>query len=175
MRSVQAFVSSNLVWVLMVALLSNAAAVSAEEPSGALSGLVIDQVKGGSVKFSDFVGKKPIVISFWATFCKPCKAEMPFLQKLHETYGAQGLVVVGISLDTPETEAGVRTFLDKNRFTYTQCIDRQSQALDVLNPKSVLPYLVLVDKSGKIVMTKDGFTVGDQPALEQKVKALLTP
>lgn len=174
MRLVQALITWNVVVALAVALCC-AAPASAQEPSGALAGLVIDQVKGGLVKFSDLVGKKPLVISFWATFCKPCKAEMPFLQKLHDTYGAQGLVVVGISLDTPETEAGVRTYLDKNRFTYTQCIDRQSQAVDALNPKSVLPFLVLVDKTGKIVMTKDGFTVGDQPSLEQKVKALLTP
>jgi len=147
----------------------------AEEPSGALAGLVIDSVKGGSIKFADFVGKKPMVISFWATFCKPCKAEMPFLQKLHDTYSAQGLVVIGISLDTPETEAGIRTYLDKNHYTYTQCIDRQSQAADALNPKSVLPFLILVDRNGKISLTKDGFSVGDQPGLEQKVKALLVP
>lgn len=161
-------------WMMLSLLLASLPAL-ADEPSGALAGLVIDNVKGGSVKFADFVGKKPIVISFWATFCKPCKAEMPFLQKLHDTYSPQGLVVVGISLDTPETEAGIRTYVDKNHYTYTQCIDRQSQATDALNPKSVLPFLILVDRNGKIVLTKDGFSVGDQGALEQKVKALLTP
>ncbi len=162
----------------LVAALSTmliASTVVAADGPGVLSGLVIDNVKGGATKFSDFVGKKPMVISFWATFCKPCKAEMPFLQKLHETYASQGLVVIGISLDTPETEAGVRSFIDKNKFTYIQCIDRQSLATDTLNPKSVLPFLLLVDPKGTIVLTKDGFTVGDQPGLESKVKELLKP
>lgn len=157
--------------ILLVSLTVGSA--NADNPRSSLSSITMEDVRGKPVVFADLVGKKVIVISFWATYCKPCKAEMPFLQKLHEKYSSAGLVVLGISLDSPDTEAQVRSLLDKNHYTYTNCIDRQSLMTDLLNPKTVLPFLVVFDKNGNIALQKDGFSPGEQDGLEATIKGLL--
>ncbi|MBM4354322.1 MAG: TlpA family protein disulfide reductase [Deltaproteobacteria bacterium] len=143
--------------------------------SGMLTGLVLTDIRGESVAFSDYLGREVVLVSFWATFCKPCKSEMPFLQKLHETWGNRGLKVISISLDPPDTEDQVAPLIERNRYTFSVCIDRQSEATQLLNTKGVLPYLLIFDRSGKVVKKKDGFTVGDQPELEKLVASLLEP
>jgi thiol-disulfide isomerase/thioredoxin len=143
-----------------------------EEEPIVLASLELDDLKGAPIAFDQMAGRV-VMISFWATFCKPCKSEMPFLQKLHEQYAGQGLSVVSISLDTPETEAQVKPFIQRNHYTFPVGIDRQSAATQLLNSKGVLPYLVVFDRKGKVAKRKDGFSVGDQPALEELVKGLL--
>jgi len=135
--------------------------------------LVLEDIKGRDVRFSDLLGKRVVMVSFWATFCKPCAAEMPFLQQLHENYDGEGLTVIGISLDTADTESLVAPFVSRNNYTFSICIDRQSDAAAALNSKSVLPYLVVFGRDGKVALQKDGFAPGDRPALEKLVKDLL--
>jgi len=143
--------------------------------SGMLSGLTMSDLQGRPVAFGDYLGKDVVLVSFWATFCKPCKSEMPFLQRLHETYADKGLKVISISLDPPDTEDQVSPLIARNRYTFPVCVDRQSEATQLLNNKGVLPYLVIFDRQGKVAKKKDGFTVGDQPELEALVKSLLEP
>ncbi len=143
--------------------------------AGMLSGLTLTDLKGGTLSFGDHLGKDVLIVSFWATFCKPCKSEMPFLQKLHEAYGDKGLKIISISLDPPDTEDQVSPLIERNRYTFSVAIDRQSEATQLLNTKGVLPYLLIFDSKGNLVKKKDGFTVGDQPELESLVKGLLEP
>ena len=145
----------------------------AEESKSGLESLVLYDLKGKPIDFGNLVGKKVLAVSFWGTFCKPCKSEMPFLQKMVEKYGADGFEVLAISLDTPDTEASVRPYIQKNNYTFQVTIDRQSEATQLLNSKSVLPFLVILDRQGNIVKQKDGFTVGDQPALEKLIQDLV--
>jgi peroxiredoxin len=158
---------------LFLGACSAAPATTSEDGGSSLQSLVLYDLQGRPIDFGELVGKKVLVISFWGTFCKPCKSEMPFLQKMVETYGKDGLEVLAISLDTPDTEASVGPFINKNNYTFRVTIDRQSQATQLLNRKSVLPFLVILDREGKIVKKKDGFTVGDQPALEALLKDLV--
>lgn len=138
----------------------------AADNTGALTTLSLTDLSGTPLPLGEWVGRDVIVISFWATYCKPCKGEMPFLQKMWEKYGEKGLKVLAVSQDGPETESGVRPFVQRNRYTFHVSIDRQSDAARLLNPKGMLPYLVIVGKDGRIVMGKDGFSAGDQPAIE---------
>jgi peroxiredoxin len=144
-----------------------------KEYEAVLKNLSAEDLEGKPLALQDRVGKDVIMMSFWATFCKPCKAEMPFLQKLHETYGKDGLTVVGVSLDTAETESLVRPFVERNNYTFAFCIDRQSDFASALNPKGVLPFLMVFDRKGRLVLQKDGFSTGDQPEMETLVKGLL--
>jgi len=141
--------------------------------SAGLKNLMVEDLSGKPLPFDQWVGNDVIVISFWATFCKPCKSEMPFLQKLHEAYGAKGLRVVGISLDPPDTESSVRPLVQRNRYTYSVAIDRQSSATRLLNRKGVLPFLLVFDRNGRLILKKDGFSMGDQGEIEKLVKGLL--
>ncbi len=141
--------------------------------SQALKSLTLTDLKGAPVELAEMAGNNVIMVSFWATFCKPCKAEMPFLQQLYDKYYEQGLRIVSISLDSPDTEALVKPYIERNRYTFPVCIDRQSDATIQFNSKSVLPFLVIIDRKGKLALKKDGFSVGDQGYLENLVKGLL--
>ena len=159
--------------MLLAACSAAPAATSGGDSKSGLESLVLYDLKGQPIDFGQLVGKKVLAISFWGTFCKPCKSEMPFLQKMVEKYGADGFEVLAISLDPPDTEASVRPFIQKNNYTFRVTIDRQSEATQLLNSKSVLPFLVVLDRQGNIVKQKDGFTVGDQPALEKLIQDLV--
>lgn len=143
------------------------------QASAALKNLALTDIKGNDIQFADFVGKNVVLMSFWATFCKPCKAEMPFLQKMHEKYEKDGLTVIAVSLDSPDTEAMVRPFIERNHYTFKVAVDEQSEVAEQLNRKSVLPFLVVLDRGGRIVLKKDGFAVGDQPELDAKLRGWL--
>ena len=169
--------SKTALTVIVTVLLAACSATPTAAPEGGsksgLESLVLYDLSGKPIDFGQLVGKKVLAISFWGTFCKPCKSEMPFLQKMLEKYGADGFEVLAISLDTPDTEASVRPFIQKNNYTFRVTIDRQSEATQLLNSKSVLPFLVILDRQGNIVKKKDGFTVGDQPALEKLIQELV--
>ncbi len=169
---------TTLLLTALVALGCSGATVSSSKGEGrdysaGLKNLMVEDLSGKPLPFDQWVGNDVIVISFWATFCKPCKSEMPFLQRLHDTYGAKGLRVVGISLDPPDTESAVRPLVQRNRYTYPVAIDRQSSATRLLNRKGVLPFLLIFDRHGRLILKKDGFSMGDQGEIENLVKGLL--
>ena len=73
-------------------------------------------LSGDTVRSDDLVGRV-VVVNFWATWCPPCRLEMPSLQKLHERRAGDGVVVLGFSTDVG-ADAGVRTFLEERGITY---------------------------------------------------------
>jgi thiol-disulfide isomerase/thioredoxin len=151
----------------------NSLPVEEETASIALDALYLEDMSGQRIPLDEWLGRDVIVVSFWATFCKPCKAEMPFLDKLHRDHEGKGLKVLAISLDTPETESGVRPLIQRNRYAFAVAVDRQSDATRLLNAKSILPHLVIIDRRGRVVLRKDGFTVGDQAPLTAVILRLL--
>ena len=96
---------------------------------------------------ADFAGKT-VLINFWATWCVPCRNEMPMLMDLQRQFGSSGLQVVGIALDDAET---VKGFIQTYGITYPILIgeaDVFDTSLAYGNGEGVLPYSVLVDKAG---------------------------
>ena len=104
---------------------------------------------GEFVTPGDFSGKT-LLINFWATWCVPCRREMPMLVDLQTEYGPEGLQVVGIALDDVQS---VRDFVTKYGISYPILVgeaDVMSTNAAYGNVEGVLPYSVLVDKDGII-------------------------
>jgi len=105
--------------------------------------------EGELVTSADFSGKT-ILVNFWATWCAPCRHEMPILMDLQREYGEQGLQVVGIALDDVQN---VRHFVQKYGISYPILVgaaDAMATSAAYGNVEGVLPYSVLVDKGGVI-------------------------
>lgn len=114
-----------------------------------------------------------VYISFWATWCVPCRREMPHLQKLHEDFADQGLTVIGINTDPPGTTSKIKPFVNRYGITYTTLLDPDNNVLDKYNPTRELPYAVLVDRAGNVAEIFPGYRKGDEVLLREKIADLL--
>lgn len=105
---------------------------------------------GKKISLIDLKGKT-VLINFWATWCGPCKAELPDLENLSKTYSSKGLVIVGVSVDKGDNLlTDVSSFTSQNGLTYQIVIDNDDVA-NAYGNINALPTSFLVDKNGKIV------------------------
>jgi cytochrome c biogenesis protein CcmG, thiol:disulfide interchange protein DsbE len=112
-----------------------------------------------------------VLLNVWATWCGPCRAEIPELQILHDRYKAQKFEVVGVSVDESGPEA-VKEFVDEQKMTYPIALDAEGELANLLQT-SVLPTTVLVDRSGKIVWKRFGLITKDDQELKKAIEAAL--
>jgi len=104
---------------------------------------------GEEVPFAKLAARGPVLVDFWATWCAPCVAAMPQLQKLHQRHAAAGFSVVGISID--EDGARARKLAEKKKLAYPVFHDATgTPAWSVLHVRAV-PAMFLVDGKGRIV------------------------
>jgi cytochrome c biogenesis protein CcmG/thiol:disulfide interchange protein DsbE len=144
---------------------------SSGRTGSSLTDFALPDVGGQEIRLSDLVAKQQIVyLDFWATWCGPCVAEMPQLERLYETYKGQGFVVLGISMDDPTTMGTVASYVHRNGLTFPVMIDMDSRVTGIYNSTRSAPYGVLIDRGGKIVEEHPGYTPGDETALEMKIK-----
>lgn len=99
---------------------------------------------------------KVLVVNFWATWCPPCRREIPAFIDLQEKYGDKGLQLVGIAIDEP---GSVKDFVEQMRVNYPTLIgdaDAIQVARSFGNHVGALPYTVIVDRDGRIALTRAG-------------------
>ncbi len=118
----------------------------------------------------DLTGKV-ILVDFWASWCGPCKASFPSLEKLKKEYGERGLVVLAINQD--KTDKAMRSFLNDHPATFSIVRDTQNQLIAAADVSS-MPASFLVDRKGKIRHLHKGFH-GEKTLAEyqQEIGALL--
>ena len=103
-------------------------------------------LKGNKVRLQDLRGKV-VFLNFWATWCPSCRLEMPSMEKLHEEFGHQGLVILAINYrERPEE---INAFFKEHRLDFTALLDEQGRALDLYKAWS-LPTTYLINRNGEI-------------------------
>ena len=112
-----------------------------------------------------------VFLNLWATWCGPCRAEMPYLQTMQDQYGARGLKVIGVSLDESGV-AGVNTYLAAQKIHYPSAIDPDGHIANVLQT-TVLPTSVLIDRTGHIVWKDAGMLSGPETSLTKALESAL--
>ncbi|MHB0999334.1 MAG: peroxiredoxin family protein [Armatimonadota bacterium] len=115
--------------------------------------------------------KRVVLLDFWATWCPPCRNEVPHLQKLHEKYGKKGLVVVGIALDDGGA-SDVKPFAKENGLKYTMLVDPAGTTAKKYGVRPI-PTTFIIGKDGVIKNMHLGFSPGMEDELEKEIKALL--
>jgi peroxiredoxin len=138
-----------------------------------VSNFKLPDLQNNQVELAELLKKGPVVLDFWATWCKPCIKAFPKLDSLHHKYKAQGLTVVGINEDGPRNQAKVKPFVNSLGIDFMILIDSDN---DVLRRYQVqnLPTTFLVTPDGKIASRHIGFSPLEIAKLENEVKALLT-
>lgn len=112
----------------------------------------LSDLNGQSVSLSDFRGQQ-VLLNFWATWCGPCRFEMPFLEQVHREQSADGLVVLGVNIG--ETTEEVEQFAADFGLSFTVLLDSDQQVALMYNVRSI-PTTLLIDKDGIIRDRKIG-------------------
>ncbi len=113
---------------------------------------------------------KVVYLDFWASWCGPCKKSFPTLEKWHQAYNSQGLVVLGISVD--EKPADMEAFLKKQAVNFPQLHDA-AQKLVAAAGADTMPTSILIDRKGQVHLIHKGFKASDEAALQKSIEALL--
>jgi peroxiredoxin len=129
----------------------------------------LPDLDGQSVSLSDFQGKV-VVLDLWATWCAPCRAEVPVLVRLYDELRDQGLVVVGIGLDQGGANV-LKPFVEANRVTYPVVVGNP----DVQSQYGVtgIPATFIIGRDGRIAATHAGFAPSMEEGLRAEVVKLL--
>lgn len=130
--------------------------------------LPILQGKGKSIQLSSLKGKA-VIVNFWATYCDPCKIEMPWLADLQKKYGPQGLQILGIVMDDPG-EKTIVDFTKKVGTNYPVLVGTEKVA-DLYGGIDGLPTTFFLDRDGKVVDRVLGLE--DESLIEASVKKSL--
>jgi peroxiredoxin len=113
---------------------------------------ILASVGGKEVNLSDFQGKV-VLLDFWATWCTPCRSEMPIIELLHRQFTEKGLVVLGID----DEEASIqKEFLEKSGFSFISLVEPRKQVTNQFHVSGI-PTTVLIDRQGTI----RGFDLGE--------------
>jgi cytochrome c biogenesis protein CcmG/thiol:disulfide interchange protein DsbE len=133
-----------------------------EEATKKLSELNLLTLDGKEVKLSDYKGKV-VLINFWASWCPPCKEEMPILEKVYQKYNDKNFVILAVNMDT--SEGAMKEFLEKNRYSFPIVRIKGETGLNIPG----LPTSYLVDKDGSVKKIR----LGVYRELEEDISKLL--
>jgi peroxiredoxin len=164
-------------WLMMAALFSFAAIalVHAQTPTVPAStspetapAFTLKTLDGGHVSLADYKGKV-VLVNFWATYCVPCKTETPWFVQLQKEHGAEGLQVIGITMDEPENKH-LPKFVADMGVNYPIAFGDYDLA-DTYDHVQALPVTFLITRDGKIAKTIRG--IESKEKLDADVTKLL--
>lgn len=112
---------------------------------------------------------KVVIVDFWASWCEPCKVELPALNALYKKYKGQGLEVVGVNVDDDIKDA--KTFLKDHGVSFPLGYDKGKKTVESLEVTTMPTSFVL--SNGKVIKIHSGFREGDQTKIENEIKSLL--
>lgn len=160
----------NLVILFITAFLVSSFQIVSEKPFPSVN---IKTVDGKAVNTHDFTQKGKItVVSFWATWCTPCKRE---LDAIHEVYGDwaenYNLQLLAITIDDARGLTKVPAIVKSKGWEFTVLADSKQELMQTLNFQTI-PQTFLLDANGNIVYTHSGYNPGDEIKLEEEIRKL---
>jgi cytochrome c biogenesis protein CcmG/thiol:disulfide interchange protein DsbE len=139
-------------WIWMSRLPASASTNSGLPPSPregfSAPDFSLDQLGGGQIELSDLRGKV-VMINFWASWCPPCRAEMPAIEKVYRTYKALGLEVLAVNATNQDSESSASAFIAEFDLTFPVLLDRTGSVSATYNLHG-LPSTYFVDRKGVI-------------------------
>ena len=157
-------------WFLVGSLLIPGIAVAQDsgiEVGTKAPAAAVQTLEGKSADLSQFIGNKPVLMEFWAVWCPSCKELEPTMKAMHAKYGSK-VAFVGIGVSVNQSPALVKRYVANHKLPWTQVYDTKGNATEKYDVPAT-SYVVLVDKTGKIVYTG----VGGKQDLEAAIKKVM--
>jgi cytochrome c biogenesis protein CcmG, thiol:disulfide interchange protein DsbE len=159
---------------LLLALLFCVALYPQSQSEGMRKGpnFKLEDIDGNAVELNSQIGEGPILLSFWATWCKPCLEELAEFKKIYNEYKDKGFKMFAISTDDERTIAKVKPFVRSKGYDFPVLLDTNSDVARIYYAQAV-PYSVILDKNGNIVYSHLGYMRGDEENVRKKISELL--
>jgi peroxiredoxin len=132
----------------------------------------LKNIDGNTFRLADHKGEV-VYVSFWATWCVPCRRELPLLETMYTELKDRGLLVVGVNTDPAANKSKIKPFTSQYRFTFPTVLDPDNNVHDTYNPSRELPYGLLIDRAGNLHKTYAGYRTGDEELLREDILKLL--
>lgn len=154
-----------MIFLLMAAVSANASVtVGKKAPDFTLPG-----ANGKNIKLSEFRGKA-VLINFWATWCGPCRQEMPLLNKIHKDFSGKGFSMLGINIDNKPKNA--IKMMKKLGVNFPVVFDKDKTVSESMGVEA-MPFTLLVDQSGVVRYVHKGYVPGDEKKYRAEILKVL--
>jgi cytochrome c biogenesis protein CcmG/thiol:disulfide interchange protein DsbE len=131
-----------------------------------------ENLDGKKVELKELLKEGPVLISFWATWCKPCIKELNQLQKVYKKYKEKGFEILAIDVDGPRSISKVKPKVKGLKWEFPVLWDKSKKIYRKYHVLGI-PHTVLIDPSGKIRYTHTTYRPGDEEVIKKKIEELL--
>lgn len=136
---------------------------------------VASALDGSTIDVGSMLGKRPIVLTFWASWCAPCLAEAPHLARLYRQYQASKspIAFVSVSIDDADGLDDLRAVVRKLDLPYPVALDPKGRALALYAKGASIPLTFVIDRSGAVIYRHGNFEAGDEEPLQRAIASVL--
>ena len=155
--------------ILLLSLLAPLAAPAAPAPGSTAPDFTLHSLGGPNLRLQEQRGRV-VLLNFWASWCGPCREEMPQLNRLHEKYRASGVSLLGVNVDEDPSKVQALVAQLGVKFPVLMDTDKQVSRLYDMN---AMPATLLIDREGKVRYLHRGYRAGFEQTYEQQLRELL--
>ena len=142
--------------------------------AGSVAGqsIALRDLAGNRVYLDSLLAKGPVVLNFWATWCKPCRIEIPHLERIYREFSPKGVQFGAVSIDTRRDKKRVEQFIEDAKLSLP--VYRDTQAIVAKKFKvAAIPTTVILDRSGAVHYSARWYRRGDEIILRKQIEAVL--
>ena len=142
---------------------------ASEKLSGKASNFTLKSRTGKNIKLSELRGEV-VMLNFWASWCGPCRKEMPLLEKIHKKYKRLGFTLLGVNVE--ENTRDAKNYLKDVKVTFPILFDRTQKTSKLYNVQA-MPTTILIDRNGNKRFIHKGYKAGYENDYKKQIKKLL--
>ncbi len=143
-----------------------------EEDASIFEGVKFRDLGGVEVAIDSLLAAGPLVVNFWATWCTPCKLEMPHLEKIYREFEPQGVQFAAISVDHKSHAGRIKTFLEKQKMSVPVYLDHDTRLARGFNVRAI-PTTIIILQDGSLFHRNKGYRPGDEVILRKHIQSLV--
>ncbi|HPS64219.1 MAG TPA: TlpA disulfide reductase family protein [Ignavibacteria bacterium] len=160
--------------ILLSLLLLAAIFISKNANAQVYSDFTLPDLDNNDATLSKYLEKGPVMVSFWATWCGPCKEELKRMQPIFEQYKDKGFTYLAVSCDNQKSISKVKSYITSNNYSFPVVLDFEKKVFEAYGGREDdMPYFVIISKDKQILYSHLGFKTGDEKEIEEKIKSAL--
>jgi thiol-disulfide isomerase/thioredoxin len=161
--------------------LSISTAIQAKELTGKMPDFTLAQAKGPNIRLENLKGQV-VMMNFWATWCGPCRQEMPELEALYQRYKNSGFTILGINIENSnnvEKRKEIENFITETNLSFPILYDFKKEVTtiieqDFINKRMGMPTTIFIDRNGNTRFFHEAYRPGDENKYEKVINILLS-